>query len=92
MPYESFLDNARLERCKERLAEMTRQDIDPIVTQLAHALEDNMSPHYALGYLRVTLVDASMALPLSTRETHVRWLKQALTKELEIAQDRKEVA
>lgn len=69
-----------------------RQDVDKLVTDLAHALEDNMSPHYALGYLRVTLVDALMDLPPEKRKTQVRWLKQALLRELELAQDRKDVA
>ena len=69
-----------------------RQDVDKIVTDLAHALEDNMSPHYALGYLRVTLVDALMDLAPEKRKTHVRWLKQALLRELEIAQDKKDAA
>ena len=66
-----------------------RQDVDTIVTELAHALEDNMSPHYALGYLRVTLVDALMDLPPEKRKTHVRWLKNALGRELEWAHDKK---
>ena len=66
-----------------------RQDVDKIVTELAHALEDNMSPHYALGYLRCTLVDALMDLPPERRKTQVRWLKQALLRELELAHDKK---
>ena len=69
-----------------------RQDVNKIVTDLSHALTDNMSPHYALGYLCVTLTDALMDLPPAKRETQVRWLKQALLRELELAQDRKDVA
>ena len=69
-----------------------RQDVNQIVTDLSHALTDNMSPHYALGYLCVTLTDVLMDLPPEKRKTQVRWLKQALLRELELAQDRKDVA
>jgi hypothetical protein len=69
-----------------------RQDVDKIVTDLSHALTDNMSPHYALGYLCVTLTDVLMDLPPEKRKTHVHWLKQALLRELELAQDKKDAA
>lgn len=69
-----------------------RSDIDKLVTDLAHALEDNMSPHYALGYLRVTLVDALMDLPPAKRKLHTHWLQIALQKEDQIAQNKKDAA
>ena len=70
----------------------TRSEVSKIVYDLAHALEDNQSPHYALGYLRVVIEDLLMDLSPDKHNLQVRWLKQALTKELEIQQDRKDAA
>lgn len=64
-----------------------REYITDIVRHLTRALETNVSPAYASGYLQASLVSALLDLPPNLRDYNIRCLKLALENEDEIAKN-----